>query len=81
MVVSGRVGFSPNESSPNSSVDSGGVVRGLGVFGRNFKTCRKLFWEKQMVVYNSNKKIHSFIIKLGTNFTIFYDVNLLLCFP
>ena len=59
--------------------DSGGVeTRFLGVFGRKDFAEENCFGRSNLVVYNSNKKIHSFI-KLGTNFTIFY-VKLLLCF-
>ena len=74
------VGFSPSVVFPALVLkkDSGGVVtRFLGVFGRK-DLQKKTVLGEAMVVYNSNKKIHSFI-KLGTNFTIFY-VKLLLCF-
>ena len=53
------------------------TVFGSWVFGRK-DLQKKTVLGEAMVVYNSNKKIHSFI-KLGTNFTIFY-VKLLLCF-
>ena len=74
------VGFSPSGLSALVKKGSGGVVvRFLGAEFLGEKTCRKkTVLGEAMVVYNSNKKIHSFI-KLGTNFTIFY-VKLLLCF-